>query len=318
MPQPTLSDVHVDTALTDFSVAYFQDQSRFAAAQNIFPTVNVPQRSGKYYVYDKAELNRSDTEKRAPNTEAAVRTYKLSNDSYHCEVYSVAVDVSEQIRANADPALDPEEDAARVAIQDMRIAMDRKWTQEFFSTGIWATESTATWSSSTGARSSVEDLVFGVKTVLTAYGKRPNTLVLGADSWYSGLWTSTDLIDRLPDNAPRIVTPEFVAGLFGFERVFVLDSVQSTGMEGSSGLAPTFIHEDHALLAYVDPAAGLREATAGKTFMWSGLVGGTEGIRTKRLEMPWKDAMPRVEVDSAFDYKVVASDLGILFKNTVS
>ena len=318
MPQPTLSDVHVDTALTDFSVAYFQDQSRFAAAQNIFPTVNVPQRSGKYYVYDKAELNRSDTEKRAPNTEAPVRTYKLSNDSYHCEVYSIAVDVSEQIRANADPALDPEEDAARVAIQDMRIAMDRKWTQEFFSTGIWATESTATWSSSTGARSSVEDLVFGIKTVLEVMGKRPNTLVLGADSWYSGLWTSTDLIDRLPDNAPRIVTPEFVAGLFGFERVFVLDSVQSTGMEGSSGLAPTFIHEDHALLAYVDPGAGLRQATAGKTFLWSGLIGGSEGIRTKRLEMPWKDAMPRVEVDAAFDYKVVASDLGILFKNTVS
>ena len=89
-------------------------------------------------------------------------------------------------------------------------------------------------------------------------------------------------------------------------------------MEGSTGLAPTFIHEDHALLAYVDPGAGLREATAGKTFLWSGLTGGNGGVRTKRLEMPWKDAMPRVEVDAAFDYKVTASDLGILFKDTVS
>ena len=55
MPQPTLSDIHVDSALTDFSVAYFQDAGRFAAP-NVFPIVNVPQRSGKYFVYDRAEL----------------------------------------------------------------------------------------------------------------------------------------------------------------------------------------------------------------------------------------------------------------------
>ena len=182
MPEPTLSDVHVDTALTDFSVAYFQDAGRFAAP-NVFPIVNVPNRSGKYFVYDIEELMRSNAALRAPNTEAAVRTYKLSQDSYHAEVYSVAVDVSEQIRANSDPALDPEEDAAAVAIQDMRIAMDKKWTQEAFSTGIWATESTATWNTSTG--DPVGDIQTGVKTVLSVMGQRPNTLVLGADSWYT-------------------------------------------------------------------------------------------------------------------------------------
>lgn len=314
MPEPTLSDVHIDSALTDFSVAYFQDPGRFAAP-NVFPITNVPQRSGKYFVYDLEELMRSSAALRAPNTEAPVRTYKLSNDNYHCEVYSVAVDVSEQIRANADPALDPEEDAALVAMQDMRIAMDKKWTQEAFTTGIWATESTATWNTSSG--DPVGDIQTGVKTVLSVMGKRPNTLVLGADSWYTGLWSSTQLLDRLPDNAPRIVTPEFVGNLFGFERVFVLDSVHTTGAEGSTA-APAFIHTDHALLAYVDPGAGLRQATAGKTFMWSGLVGGGGGIRTKRLDMPWKDAMPRVEVDAAFDFKVVADSLGYLIKHTVS
>ena len=314
MPEPTLSDVHVDTALTDFSVAYFQDAARFAAP-NVFPIVNVPNRSGKYFVYDIEELMRSNATLRAPNTEAAVRTYKLSQDSYHCEVYSVAVDVSEQIRANSDPALDPEEDAAAVAIQDMRIAMDKKWTQEAFTTGLWATESTATWNTSTG--DPVGDIQTGVKTVLSVMGKRPNTLVLGADAWYTGLWSSTQLLDRLPDNAPRIVTPEFVGNLVGFDRVFVLDSGYTTGAEGSTA-APAFIHTDHALIAYVDPNAGLREATAGKMFMWSGLVGGGGGIRTKRLDMPWKDAMPRVEVDAAFDAKIVADSLGYLIKHTVS
>src|SRR5665811_1127878 len=149
MPQPTLNDIHIDSALTDFSVAYFQDASKFAAP-NVFPITNVAQRSGKYHVFDRAELNRSDTQKRAPNTESAVRTYKLSTDSYFCEVYSIAVDVSEQETANADQGLDPEEQAALVTVQDMRIAMDQAWTQAAFTTGIWATESTATWNTSTG------------------------------------------------------------------------------------------------------------------------------------------------------------------------
>ena len=314
MPQPTLSDIHTDAALTDFSVAIFQDRAKFVAP-SIFPVVNVPQRSGLYYVYDKNELNRSDARKRAPGTEAPVRTYKLSDDTYHAEVYSIAVDVSEQETANADPALDPEEDATRVATNDVMVAMDRQWTNAAFSTGIWATESTGTWNTSTG--DPVGDLQTGILTMLEATGKRPNTLVLGAESWYSGLWASTQIIDRLPTNAPRIVTPGFIGELFGFQNTYILETVEFTGDEGTTG-DPSFIHEDHALLAYVDPNAGLREATAGKTFVWSGLVGGGNGIRTKRLEMPWQDAMPRVEVDTAFDFKVVATDLGYLVKNTVS
>ena len=105
MPQPSLNDIHVDGALTDFSVATFQDAAGFAAT-NVFPIVNVPQRSGNYYVYTAAELLRSDAQKRSPGTESAVRNYKLSKDTYNCEVYSIAVDVSEQQTANADPVLD--------------------------------------------------------------------------------------------------------------------------------------------------------------------------------------------------------------------
>jgi len=316
MPTPTLSDIHVDQALTDFSVATFQDAAGFAAT-NVFPIVNVQQRSNKYYVYDAKELLRSDAQKRGPGTESAVRDYKISTDNYHCEVYSIAVDVSEQETANADPALDPEEDAARVTIQDIRIKMDQEWSRAAFTTGIWATESTDTWDTSTGIPTLT--IATAVKAVLSASGKRPNTLVLGADAWYSGLWTSTQLMDRIPANLPKIVTPEFVGQLFGFDRVFILGAIQSTGMQGSSGISPAFIsHGDHALVAYVDPVANLRSPTAGKTFMWSGLTGGGDGVRTKRLEMPWKDAYPRVETDVAFDFKVVSTELGALIKHVTA
>ena len=312
--EPTLSQIHVDSALTDFSLSYFQQADKYVAP-NVFPTVNVAQRSNKYYTYTKADLLRSDATKRAPGTESAVRSYKLSTDDYYCEVYSIAIDVSEQERANADPALDPEEDAARVTTQDLMILRDREWSVAAFTTGIWATESTATWNTSTG--DVVGDIQTGILSVLQETGFRPNTLVLGAEAWYSGLWSSTQIIDRLPDNAPRIVTEGFISDLFGFDRVFILEGVSVEAAEGTTG-SPVFIHEDHALLMYVDPGAGLRDVTAGKTFNWSGLTGGGGGIRTKRIEIPHTDAMPRVETDTAFDFKVVATDLGYLIKHTVS
>ncbi len=311
---PTLNDIHVDPALTDFSVAYFQEPGKYIAPQ-IFPAVMVAQQSAKYFKYDKNELLRSDATLRGRATESAVRNYTLSTDSYNAERWSVAIDVDEESVANSDAALDAEQDAARVTTQDIRTRMDIQWGAAAFTTGIWGTETTATWSGTTG--DPIGDIAGGIKTMLQETGFRPNTLVLGAESWYSGLWQNAAVVARLPNDAAKIVTTDFISNMFDIPRVFILDSVQVTADEGTTGATPAFIHADHALLAYVDPGAGLREPTAGKTFIWSGLVGGGEGIRTKRLEIPLKSAT-RVETDAAFDFKIVASDLGILFKDTVS
>ena len=314
MPLPTLNDIHVDPALTDFSVAYFQAPGKYIAPQ-IFPAVMTANRSAKYYVYDKNELLRSDATKRGPATQSAVRQYKLSTDQYNAERWSIAVDVAEEETANADPALDPEQDAARVTTQDIRTRMDIEWGAAAFTTGIWGTETTATWSGTTGDL--IGDITGGQLTMLQETGFVANTLVLGAETWYTGVKNNAALIARLPNDSAKIISTDFISNFFDIDRVFILDSVQVTADEGTTGASPGFIHADHALLAYVDPGAGLREPTAGKTFIWSGLVGGGEGIRTKRLEMPELSAV-RVETDAAFDFKVVATDLGILFKDTVS
>ena len=312
MPEPTLSQIHVDSALTDFSFALFQKPETYVAS-SVFPVQNVGQRSNKYYTYTTADLLRSDARKRAPSSESAVRSYKLSTDSYFCERYSIAVDVAEEETANADAALDPEEDAARVAMQDIRIQMDKQWSAAAFTTGIWANETTATWNTSTG--DIVGDIQTGILTMIQNTGFRPNTFVLNSQAWFD-LWGSTQILSRMPDNVPQIVTEGFIADLFGFDKVFVLNGIEYSTGEGATG-SPSFIHQDHALLAYVDPGAGLREPTAGKTFVWSGLTGGGGPVRTKRYDMPKRSAL-RVETDVAFDFKVVSTDLGYLIGNVRS
>lgn len=315
MPEPTLSDVHVDAALTDYSAAYFQNDSNYVATR-AFPIQGVQSKSDKYHIFDKAASMRSEAETRAPGTASPTRTFTMSEGNYNCDVVSVAYNVSEQIRANADPAADPEMAGAKTLVQDIRIRMETDWASAAFSTGIWGTESTATWNLSTG--DPVGDLATAKLTVLQNTGFNPNTLVLGAQSW-NALWKNSALLNLLPDNAPRILTPELVGQHFGFDQVLVSNAVKNTATEDSTG-DPTmgFIGGDHALVAYVDSTPGPMTATAGRTFIWSGLLGSAQGVRTKRYDVPKEEAYPRIETDTAYDFKVTGADLGYLLKYTVT
>lgn len=317
MAQPSLADVHVDAALTDFSVAFFQDAERFVARQ-FSPIVQSGKQSDKYFVYDKDETLRTDAVKRAPGTEAAVRNYKLSTDNFFCDVYSIASDVSEQIRANSDPQLDPEEDAAKLTMGDIMMRMEVDFAAAAFATGIWDTNVVGTtdfvkWSDPSSTP--IEDIVTGVETVGDNTGFDPNSLLLGSNVW-TKLRHHPDLVARLPDNAPRIATRDFLANLLDIDRVLVAKAVRNTAQEGVTASIGRILGEN-ALLAFVDPNPGLRSATAMRTFVWSGLLGSTDGIRTKRMDIAHKDAFPRVETDAAFDFKITASELGYFFSDAV-
>jgi len=309
MPDPGLSDVHVDAALTDFSTAYFQDPGTYAW-RRIAPVIPSPKQSNKFFTYTKADLLRTDAQVVAPNTEAPVRTYKLSNDNFYCDVYKVAYDLSEQVAANSDAPLDPEEDAVRLLVQDLNIKLEQQAAATFFTTSVWGTDNTSiNWADA--ASTPIEDIATAINTIRQNTGYKPNTLFLGAASWYTALQFHPDIIARLPDNAPRIATPSFVGQLLGLD-VVIGESIRNTAGEGA-----TASYSDnfgaHALVAYVAPNPGPRTPTAAATFNWTGLTGAPDGIRTLRIPMPWKDAMPRIQVEAAVDFKVVGSDLGYFF-----
>ena len=310
MPEPTLADVHVDAALTDFSSAFFLDQDSFTWSR-FAPIRGVGKQSDKYHVWDRADFFRTEARKRAPNTEAAVRGAKLSQASYYCDVYAIAFDVSEQIRANSDPAVDVEESAARLLAQDLNLRAELDAASAFLDTAsVWGTDQTITTKWADAASTPIENITTGIKTVAKAIGRRPNTLLLGGDVWYDGLLNHPDIIARLPDNAPRIASIDFVANLLGLSQVLVVAAPYNSADEGATA-SVGFAGGKNAVVAYVDPAPGLASPTAAVSFSWTGLVGASPaGIRTKRMMIPYKDALPRIESDHALDFKVVASAAG--------
>ena len=115
---------------------------------------------------------------------------------------------------------------------------------------------------------------------------------------------------------PAIVARDSLAALFELDRVLVMDGIQNTGQLGQAA-AHSFIGGLHALLSYRPPRPGVMTPSAGYTFAWTGRVGSTpNGTRMKRFFIDEIDA-DRVEIESNYDQKLVAADLGYLFDTIV-
>lgn len=322
MAKPSVADVHVDAPLTNFALGYFQDQGKYVSGAGS-TIVRVGKQSDKYNVFTKAEFLRTDAQKRAPGTKSARRNWALSRSSYFCDVYAIGQAISEQVASNADAGMNLEDRTTRLLVQDIRTKMDVDWASSFFTTGVWGTDLVGTtnfvkWSDPTS--SPIEDLARGIQ-VTAKNGFKANTLTLGFDTWWGdgtnpGLVNHPDLIARLPDNAPRIVTPNILASALMLDRVIVSEGVRNTAAEGATA-SYSFLLSDNALLAYIDTAADGNSPTAAATFMWTGLIGNADGLRTKRQVIPDEDAYPLIEVDAAWDHAVTDSSLGYFYSDCI-
>jgi hypothetical protein len=322
MPQPNPSQVHIDQALSNVSVAYIQSANGFIA-DKVFPTVPVASQSDKYFVYTKNDWFRDEAQKRAPATESAGSGFNVGNANYFCDVFAIHKDVDDQTIANAvaSPGIDPEADAARFVAQRMMLKREIEWTNTFFTTGVWTGSSTGTdiagaawdnYSTSTP----IQDVRAEKLAVLGKTGIKPNTLVLGAHV-YAALLDHPDFIDRIKYTTDQATTADLLKRLFEVDNLFVSEAVKATNVEGETA-AYSFVASKSALLVYSAPAPSLMTPSGGYTFKWNGVSDGAGlEIGTVRIEMPLKRAV-RVESQMAWDSKVVAPDVGVFFTAAVS
>ena len=333
MAQPTNSTVHVDSALTNISVAFMQKAENFVAGR-VFPNIPVSKQSDQYFLYDRGDFNRDQAEVRAPGTESAGGSYDIDNTpNYFAKVWSIHKDVPDQIIANADAALSPEREAAEWVTHQMLIRRERQWATNYFAGSVWtndfdgvasspsATE-TIQWSDTTSG-DPIGDLRGAKTTVLESTGFEPNTLVIGQQV-FDALVDHPDIVDRVKysggvgNGNPANVSEQTLAQLFGLDRVMISKAIVNTAGQGLTNVH-SFIAGKKALLCYAAPNPGLMTPSAGYTFSWSGYLGmdNTFGFATKRFYI---DALSstRVEGEMAFDQKVVSADLGYFWDTIVA
>lgn len=328
MTRPTRGDVHVNTPLTQISTAYIQAASNFIATR-FAPMVPVSHQSDRYYTYDRGDFNRDEMKERAPSTESAGGGYTLDNTpTYYCPVYAFHKDVSDQVRANEDSVLNSDRDATIYVTNKAMIKRERVFATNFLTTGVWSNEKTGVNSDVTAGSefliwndansTPIEDIREAQRTVLEGTGFEPNKLVLGK-AVFDALIDHPDIVDRVKygQTAGNIaqVNEAALASLFGLQEVLVSKAVYNSANEGATE-SSTFISGSNALLGYVPANPGLMTPSAAYTFQWTGLMGGGGGQRIKRFRMEER-ASDRIEIEMAFDERVIGADLGYFFGSAV-
>ncbi len=319
MPQPTLSDVHVDGPLTNLSVRFTQSSDMFLA-QKVFPFVRVQHRSDQYYTYDRSFWFRSDAQLRAPATESAGSGYEIGTDSFRCDVFAIHKDVDDQTRANADSQITLDRDATEFVTQHMLQRRESQFVTTYLTTGVWGTDVTGStdftqWDDYANS-DPISDMREGIIAMAKTTALKPTDLVMGPEVW-NKLQDHPDFLDRIKYTQTGIVGTELLASLLGIDRVHIAWAVKNTANEGETA-SYDFHHGKNATLLHVPRSPGLNTPSAGYTFLWTGLFGaGENGIRIKRFRME-PIASDRIEGEEALDQKVVSAELGYHFASAVS
>lgn len=324
MPQPTLSQVHVNKPLTDMSLAFIQEDRNYVA-DRVFSKLPVDKKSDVYFTYERDNWFRDEMKKRAPGAESAGGGFPITTDNYSADVWALHKDIADQIRANSDEPIDMDRDATRWLTQQGQIRKEKEWSSQFFTTSVWTGSSTGSditpgtkWDAATG--DPVGDVQLQIDSMGQKTGFRANKMVVTAET-HRALRNNEDIKDRIkyvmkvtvPD-----VTPELLAALFGVEEYLVARATENTAKEGATRAMSYILGSDQAALYYVPPSPGIMVPAAGYTFAWSGLLGANAaGTTISTFRMEWLKS-DRVEIESAFDQKLVASDLGIFFTDVLT
>lgn len=327
--QPTPGDVHVNAPLTQISIAFLQEADKFIA-DRVFPNIPVAKQSDRFYTYDRGMFNRDEMQERAPGAEAAEVGYTVDNTpTYFAKVYALHVKVPDERRANADSVLQPDREATELLIHKAMIKRESLWATKFFATGIWAEERAGVAAAPAGTQflrwdvagsTPLKDLRGGKQAVKRRHGFEPNKLILGSDVWNT-LVDHADFVDRLNRGqtpvGPAKVNRAQLASILEIEEVMVADGVVNTALEGAANVH-SFVLGKHALLVYAAPRPGLMVPSGGYTFSWTGFLGAApQGFRIFKLRDD-KAHSDWVEIEMAFDQKLISSELGAFFLNAVS
>ena len=307
MPQPTVSQVHIDRAITNAAIQY---RNLEFIAEQVAPVVPVVKDSDKYFIFTKADwLSDNADDDRAPGARAARGGYGLTNATYLLKQVAIANAIPVETILNADEPLKPYEDGMEWCMQQAMLRRERRAATNFFTTSIWGTDKTnaTVWSDFTGSDPAY-DVAVGQDTILSNAGVLPNQLTIGWQVWQS-LRQHPDGIDRFKHTQAGLLTPDQVAAWLNVDKLVIGKAVVNTAKEGAA-VSMGFVWGKHALLTYTTNAPSLRTPTAAYIFQ-------RKGVETRR----WREEAENqdvVEATIATDPRVTAADAGYFFSAIVS
>lgn len=301
-------DVVVDPALSQVSIRYTNDTF---IADLIFPMVKVAKQTGKYYVYDKANLRINKTD-RAAGSGANEIDFGLTTAAFSCDDHALKEFVADEIQDQADAALNPLIDATETVTEQLLLDRENKLATILSSTGTM-TQNTTLSGTSQWSDYNNSDPIGDIRTARTTVHqntfRKPNTIIMGKQT-FDMLAEHPQIIERVKYSQLGVLTEELLARIFQVQKILVGEAGSNTAVEGQTD-SMSYIWGKIAVVAYIAPQVRLKQVTLGYTFTYS-----------TRLVKRWRDedregTYVRVGNDN-YVQKVVAATAGYLIKNAVA
>jgi hypothetical protein len=328
---PSRSEVHVNRPLTNMSVAFMQGAENFIA-RRVFPAIRSDYQSDTYFVWGRDDFNRDEMKPRAPGTESEGSGFHVDQaPPFYIPVQAFHKDLPDQVLRNADSLLNLDRATTNFLTMKALIRQEKEWAGAYFQPGVWGTTLAGVAANPAGGQflrwsDAASDPLAVIKAGMVAMhlasgGFRPNVLVLGGNV-YNALVAHPDVLDRVRyggnNDRPAMVSRQALAALLEIPRIEVMEAIENTAPEGLPE-TNAYIGGNHAALFHVTGAPSVMTPSAGYRFVWTGYLQGAtseEGTVVSRFRMEHLKS-DRVEIEGAWSFNRVATELGYFFQDAV-
>jgi len=303
---------HIDVALSNFAVQF---RNPSYVSDQVFTRVPVQRQSDKYWRFGKENLQALVDDLRAPGAAAQRILQTLSADSYFCEDHALERLITDEERANFD-AGDLEQWVTQTLTDKLLLRKEK-----LFATMVTDTaqvtqnvtlSGTSQWSDYTNSKPT-EDIQAGQEIIAKNAGVRANTLILGFPV-FSKLRNHPKIVERVQNIRVGVVREEDLASIFDVQQVLVAQALE---VDAAGNV--NFVFGKHAVLCYVAPTPAFGEPSFGKTFVWAGAPGATNGFIVELgRAAPTSRKADELAVHFYYDQKITAVEAGYLIRNAVA
>lgn len=317
MATTTLSNVHIQAALGNLSIAYRQD--RPPVSDRIFPRVSVAKQSDKFFVWDKGDMWRAEARERAPGTLFPRASLRLSTDDYRVKQYALEYELPDEIEANADAVLDLQETATMFLTDQLSLIKDVKWAAAFFTASSgWTAGSVGTAWDNVSSGTPISDINKAVRSIRDVLGSSNMHRIvgLGGTKILSALTASAEVRDSVKyvTQATTNTIEGALAPILGLDELIIDGRQQNTAKEGrAASYSPLF--DNDFLVVAVPRNPGRNTPAAGYTFAWDEGGRGDTYVEMYRDEVKKQDILRAI---TYFDQVQTGPALGVFFNNPVT
>lgn len=312
MSTPTASQQYVDKLLTQFSIAY---RNQNYISEMILPVVNAKKSSGKFATYGKDAWRIDVDLTRAPGAPAKELNYRVSNGAYSMEERALSTLVDERQIENADDPYDPRRDATLMVLDRIWLAAEASLAASMADTGVITNNVTLSatdqWSDVANS-DPFTNIQAAKKAVKLACGMNPNVAVMGYNVWLV-LKEHPDVVDRVKYVGSKTDEEMMraIADLIGVKKVLIGDAVKNTANPGQDD-SLDFVWGNHFWVFYQPERPALWTPAFGYTI---------KKAKVNRKVERWYDIArvgDMVRVRDEYDQLITDATACYLIKNAVA